>query len=211
MLLTSFYSIALLTRKDIFSCLLTFYTPYTDPYLNTSIQNYLYQYIVKYSEYVIDWALIQGVLLAILIYFKVGENTHNKFLNMLYSTQQEYKALIELMDIIEEINNDPEFKSFCSNSNKDITSNNYIHRESILKYHNKLKQIYPSIKNSEYIWILERFSINYLLDDKTINKIISNSNRKKMYVCNTCKSFFFSTTEKRLCEKCRERTTRYLP
>lgn len=206
------YIIALFAKNGIFSDLLVIYNPYNDDWLNSDIQIFLYNYIIRFSEYIIDWALIQSVLLAILNHFKVGLKSINKFLSEMEKDRKEYESLLEVLNIIEEIHTDIYLKDFCLNLTRYLKNGNYSSKlkRQILQYHQKIMSIYPFIADSEFIWILDKFSIKFLVNQKIVRKITNTSPQEKLIICNSCKSLFFSTEKVALCINCQRRAELFI-
>lgn len=203
-LLLSLYVIALLAKEDFFFNIISFYKPYNDSWLNTSIQYILYDYIIKYSEYIIDWALIQGMILAILIYYNFGGKRQNKYENKINKDRKAYLASLKIIKIIEEIYRDREFKEFCLNISKHLNNDNYLFVDKIVKYNKSITLIYKDLEDSNFDWLLKRFSLNFLSDSQFIETIVAKANTKKLMVCNSCKQLFFSTKRDTICENCRK-------
>lgn len=204
------YIMALLIKQGIFLNFLSFYSPYSDEWLDKCAQNDLYAHIMKYSEYIIDWALIQGTLIAILIHYNIGNKGQLYCDNLFKSNKKEYKALLEVLDIVEEIYSDNQFKEFCVNISENIKNYKfYLYREKIVNYHKQIIKLYPEIKDSEFKWIFDKFSIRFLLSKTYIDEIINTPIPKRLCICNLCKKFFFSSSKDYICKDCNKRKIIY--
>lgn len=202
LLLIALYIIALLIKHNLFFNILSLYKPTNDSWINTDIQIFFAEYLVKYSDYIIDWALIQGVLLAILIYCNFGKKRQNKYEKTKKENLVKYQSLMKIVNIIEEIYKDDDLKNYCLNIEKNINEENYLFVNKLVKYNEIIMSIYEKTDEKHLIWFLKLFSLYFLVDSKYIMDISEKSKKEKIRVCKSCKQIFFSSKEKNLCEQC---------
>lgn len=199
------YIIALLIKQNIFDNIFFFYVPYNDDWLNMCAKDDLYERIVTYSKYIIDWSLIQGALIAILTCFNYTNKKYQKYKMIIEANKNEYQSLLKIMDIINEIYYNNQFKILCEDISNNVKNDNfYFYKDKIICYHKQILELYPNIKNSEYKWIFDKYHIKFLLSKNYIDKYLNMPTKETLSVCNSCKSFFFTISKEKICQECKK-------
>lgn len=169
LLLLSIYIIALLIKHNLLSSVISLYQPYNDYWENINIQYCLQNYLIKYSEYIIEWSLIQGVILAILIYFNFGKKMQEKYIKRRKEDQLKYQSLNKIINIIEEIYKNPELKEYCIDFSKNIKEENYKYIDNLVKYNKIITSIRKDTEEEYLILFLKKFNLYFLANEQLIS------------------------------------------
>lgn len=206
-LLVILYSIALLFNKNTFYNLISLYQPFDNTYRNMEMQKLLYDSLKKYSNYLIDWALLQGVTLSILIYNDFGSKRQYNYEQKLNKKKKKLSAIHLLINIMEEIDNDKHFLEYCEELESGLINENIDYQNRIISYHNDIKDISSEIKQSEFSELLDVFPINLLNSQTFIDNYIKNKDIPRLKICRMCRCAFLDNSNSVLCKECTKLTS----
>ena len=201
-LLLLLYIVALLAKENFFFNLIQCCKPYNNECLNVEFQYIIYEYIIKYTAYITDWSLIQGIVLAILIYYDWGSKRQSKYENKKIKKQKEYIASLRIIKMIEEIYQNSKFKDYCLNITKYLDNDNYLFIDKITLYNKHINSICKDIEVKNLSWLLRMYSLEFLSDNEFVENIAQKASIKKIAVCNSCKQLFFPEKKELFCKNC---------
>ena len=202
LLLIVLYILALMFKRNIFDNLILLYQPFDNYFRNKQIQTLLYNYLKKYSDYLIDWALIQGIILSILFYSDFGNKRQLRCEQKFNIRKKELNAIYLLINILEEINNDKYFLEYCQKIKLGLINKNIIYNNKIADYHNEVKNIYSEIAQSDFKWLLDISPLDLVSNQTFINTYIGKNEKAKLKVCPKCQCAFFDSSNNLLCKEC---------
>ena len=209
--------IALIYSKFNMGYFLSFYAPYTDLDKNTQIQSFLHQRIVKYSNYLIEWSIIQGIISLVLEHFNIGATRQKKYEQKIQNKKIEYSAVMSIIDLLNELFQNIQMTRICLTLDENYSKANppeqtYNVRNTTHQQFEVLVNIKPLSDRirSNYILIQDEAVIGllniwpFLLDSHYIDGLISLYSKDRLKVCNRCKMFYYGSAGSKCCNKCLE-------
>lgn len=199
------YIVALFIKNNLFANFISkYFSPFRFEWLNRFIQQELNRSIVEYAGYIIDWALIQGIIISLLVYYDLGKKRQIKYEQKLKNIQKSHSAFVNVIKMIEEIEKDSEIKKLCLETGKCMQLYDKDCAKKLIEYHKKAIKNYLEIEKWGYNWIFEKYSLSILLD-KEFFEMFFEKTKKNMCVCCKCKQIFYSNGDNiKLCENCRK-------